>query len=179
MANFPERSASHIFSTLNNKDVFNAGDRYNVTKLLDVFLTRALSHSVELEDGKIVVCSVNPGFCRSELAREFPSLVRNIMWGIFAKTTEEGSRNFLWASLQDNIAPGSFASSCEVIRYAHPSVSLLKNITNELLSDHPPLSSLLKELRCRESCGRSSRRFLFPWLLRLREFFKAELEIQD
>lgn len=71
-ARFPERSASPILTALSEERRFTPSDRYFVSKLLDVFLTRELAKSDELKDIGIIVCFVNPEFCRSELLRGRP-----------------------------------------------------------------------------------------------------------
>lgn len=75
MAKFPERNASDIFQALNNQTQYRQGDRYNTTKMLDLLLTRELAKSPAVDPG-VVVCSVNPSFCRSELMRDTPKLVQ-------------------------------------------------------------------------------------------------------
>ena len=42
-AQFPERKATNIFDTLNNEKEARMSDRYNVSKLLEVFACRALA----------------------------------------------------------------------------------------------------------------------------------------
>jgi len=115
-AEFPERSAPHILNALNNKDTHLPADRYHVTKLLDILLTRELANSSELQDGSVIVCSVNPGFCRSELMRNAPNGMRTALYGVFARTTEEGAKAFLWACLTNDIPPGAYSSSCAVVK---------------------------------------------------------------
>ncbi|KAJ6526942.1 hypothetical protein DFH09DRAFT_935822 [Mycena vulgaris] len=74
--------------------------QYMVTKLLNVLFIRALN--ARLGASPLIVNTVNPGFCHSELARDmspvkmfFSSIVKRI----FAFTTEEGSRQLVWGAV--------------------------------------------------------------------------------
>ncbi|KAG8791950.1 hypothetical protein FRC17_008672 [Serendipita sp. 399] len=121
IATLHAKNRPNILDALNTRpDKFNGGARYEDTKLMDILLTRKLPEIPRFnqETSGIVICNVNPGFCRSELMRELPSLVRTIMYGIFARTTREGAKNFVWASLVNEIPQGSYVSSCAV---ANPS----------------------------------------------------------
>jgi retinol dehydrogenase-12 len=75
LAKFPERNTPEIFQALNNPNQYLQGDRYNVTKMLDLLLTRQLAKSPAV-DPDVIVCSVNPNFCKSELMRDTPKIVR-------------------------------------------------------------------------------------------------------
>lgn len=41
-------------------------------------------------------------------------LTNRVMYTLFARTTEEGAKTMLWASLEDTIPPGTHSSSCEL-----------------------------------------------------------------
>jgi retinol dehydrogenase 12 len=64
----------NLFAAMNDRSFYVQRERYADTKTLDVFLTEVLAKNPLLND--VVVCSVNPGFCRSELMREFPTIFR-------------------------------------------------------------------------------------------------------
>jgi retinol dehydrogenase 12 len=59
---------------MNDRSLYIQGDRYVDSKAVVIFLTEVLAKNPLLKD--VVVCSVNPGFCRSEFLREFPTIVR-------------------------------------------------------------------------------------------------------
>ncbi|KAF8875435.1 short-chain dehydrogenase [Infundibulicybe gibba] len=74
--------------------------RYEISKLLNVFFVRALAK--RLRDQKIVVNAVNPGFCISGIRRELggaQKVVAGLMEKMIAFTTEEGSRQLVWAAV--------------------------------------------------------------------------------
>jgi retinol dehydrogenase-12 len=118
LAKFVERDAPSIYDAMNVSSTFEIHERYPVTKLMDLLLTRQLSESSAVkstpEGNEVVVCSVNPGFCRSELNRNLPEEQRRQMLATPALKTEEGAKNFVWACLEDDIPPGSYVSECAV-----------------------------------------------------------------
>jgi retinol dehydrogenase 12 len=52
----------------------------------------------------VIVTAVNPGFCKSQLGRNLSLVYRvlgEIMKALLARTTEEGSRQLVWAAVGD------------------------------------------------------------------------------
>ena len=87
--------------------------------MLNVFFARALSE--RLRDKSLVVNAVNPGFCHSALRRNVKGLVTWPLWLmelIMARTTEQGSRQLIWACIggKDNVDQlrGAYISSMHV-----------------------------------------------------------------
>jgi retinol dehydrogenase-12 len=75
--------------------------RYPETKLLNVQFVRGLTARLP-SSTPIVVTSVNPGFCHSELVRNMKGIVRvvvTIIQALLARSTEIGSRTLVWAAL--------------------------------------------------------------------------------
>ena len=56
---------------LNDSTKYDGGDRYSTTKLLDVFLARKVAQLPKVTASGVVVNSVNPSLCQSDLGREF------------------------------------------------------------------------------------------------------------
>ncbi|KAK7045047.1 hypothetical protein R3P38DRAFT_2882282 [Favolaschia claudopus] len=77
--------------------------RYVLTKLLNILFVRALTARLP-PSTPIIVNSVNPGLCHSELTRTMTGILaffdRLTNW-IFAYSTEVGSRHLVWAALAD------------------------------------------------------------------------------
>ncbi|KAF5361810.1 hypothetical protein D9756_002392 [Leucocoprinus leucothites] len=71
--------------------------RYPDSKLLNIFFTRAFSN--HLQDKSIIIDSVNPGFCYSEIRRNLRSVFMSVFEWLLARTTEEGSRQLVWAAI--------------------------------------------------------------------------------
>lgn len=114
-ASFPQKTQPHVLTAMNDEAQFVPMDRYSTSKLFDILLTRELARHPMFQSGDVVLCSLNPGLCRSELMREFPPMRRWIMYNLFARTTEEGAKTLVWASLEDKVTPGSYSSSCGFI----------------------------------------------------------------
>ena len=64
VAKFKERKVAdgQIFATLNDKDKVNMGDRYNVSKLLGMFVTRQLAAMSPVVSSGVIVNCTAPGF---------------------------------------------------------------------------------------------------------------------
>ena len=87
--------------------------------MLNVFFARELSE--RLHDKRLIVNSVNPGFCYSAFRRNWRGLRAWLSWPIeilLARTAEQGSRQLIWASIggKDSIDQlrGAYISSMRV-----------------------------------------------------------------
>ncbi|RVD83979.1 uncharacterized protein DFL_005747 [Arthrobotrys flagrans] len=125
-ANFKQRKMVGqelgILKAMNNeKETGGSMDKYMTSKLLEIYFVRELSKWVDRNyRGEVVITCVNPGLCHSELIRETGPVrwfVEAFKW-IFARTAEEGSRNYLWAATAGREAHGKYVGSCEVQRAA-------------------------------------------------------------
>ncbi|EPQ59201.1 NAD P-binding protein [Gloeophyllum trabeum ATCC 11539] len=100
------RNSPSILKKLNEKEYFqkNFMDRYPVSKLLNVLFVRALNAHLPTTS-PLIVDAVNPGFCKSELTRNIPDFkpptfeYEGKTITLTAWTSEEGSRQLLWAAL--------------------------------------------------------------------------------
>jgi retinol dehydrogenase-12 len=78
------------------------GNRYNLSKLFQVFVIRKLASMIDpttddksADSTPIVINCLDPCYCRSELGRDLSPLLKpigKIFEFLFARTTEEGSR---------------------------------------------------------------------------------------
>ena len=120
LTSFPERKSANIFETLNNKEQARMLDRYNVTKLLEVFVVRELSGQLESSTkGKVVISALNPGLCYSELTRDatgVKGLAVKIFKALLARTTEVGSRTLVHAAGSGQESQGEYLSDSTVKR---------------------------------------------------------------
>jgi retinol dehydrogenase-12 len=87
--------------------------------VLNVIFARGLSE--RLHDKPLIVNTVNPGFCYSALRRNFKGIRAWPVWLmelILARTTEQGSRQLIWACIggKDNIDQlhGAYISSMKI-----------------------------------------------------------------
>ncbi|KXN88992.1 WW domain-containing oxidoreductase [Leucoagaricus sp. SymC.cos] len=78
--------------------------RYLDSKLLNVFFARALNS--HLKDQSIIVNTVNPAFCYSELRRGRTGIGNSLFEWLFARTAEEGSRQLVFAAVGVPEGPG-------------------------------------------------------------------------
>lgn len=95
-------------------------DRYNVSKLLEVLIVRhltSLSGTKTAGSGAVVINTVNPGFCHSELGREFTNPLISVVKALIARTAEEGSRNLILAASAGKESHGQYITNGHVARY--------------------------------------------------------------
>ncbi|KIM23304.1 hypothetical protein M408DRAFT_27996 [Serendipita vermifera MAFF 305830] len=150
-AAFRVRNEKNILAALNDKAHYNQNERYPDSKAVGLLLSQQLAKSPALKD--VVVCSVNPGSCRSELMRAWPQWVRSIIYGITARTAAEGSKTYTWASLTNDIPVGAYTSSCTVAAPGGVVISndaekirsqLWNEVTAVLVKEAPQAESVLK-----------------------------------
>lgn len=103
---FPERTADRIFSVLNDQDQWARSqrlggpiERYGVSKLMTIFVTEESAHLMPRSaqgDPLVVVNSVAPGFCKSELlTRESVPWSLKVIEALVARSAQEGSKTLL------------------------------------------------------------------------------------
>lgn len=119
MASFNERKAPNIFDAFKSNTV--APDRYQTSKLLEVFVVRQLAqHMSQLDSntkGSVILNSLNPGFCRTSLFRhnKLPaSVVLAVMGRVMGRSAEMGSRVIVYAAASGPDTHGKWLDSFEV-----------------------------------------------------------------
>ncbi|PFH60511.1 hypothetical protein XA68_10825 [Ophiocordyceps unilateralis] len=114
MTSFPERHADNILQRLQLNQGFN--DRYNVTKLLQVMGMRQLAGACDASaKGHVIINTLNPGFCGTELFRSLPlpfSLVIRLGFALFARSPETGSRTIMAAAFAGDEMHGRHMTDC-------------------------------------------------------------------
>ena len=115
---FPQQYApdGEIFATVNDKAKAekNFMDQYPVSKLLEVFVVRAMAEGHPASDFPVTVNCVNPGLCHSELARDYPTFGFWLMKLLLARSTEVGSRTLVHAGTQGAESHGQYLSDCTI-----------------------------------------------------------------
>lgn len=110
----PERKkGDSIFDALATPELSEMGIRYPVSKLMDVFGTRALVEKTG-SSYPVTINTMNPGFCYSELSREHSGIAFQLMYKLLARTTEVGSRTLVAAALASHETHGQYMSNCLV-----------------------------------------------------------------
>ena len=126
---FHERNApeGQILNTLNAPETADMADRYQLSKLLEVFLVRELVNVIagKHECNKtpdVVINLVNPGLCKSELSKDFGWGLKNMKL-LLARTAEAGSRSEVFGAIQAGAeSHGQYIDDCKVA-YVAPLVT--------------------------------------------------------
>ncbi|KAK0934131.1 hypothetical protein LTR29_014319 [Friedmanniomyces endolithicus] len=113
---FPERKDPSIFPALNDPSKARMMDRYNVSKLLEVFACREIARLHPVSDMRVTLNFLNPGLCHSELQRDVPSYLRPLVntFMLLARTTEVGARTLVHAALAGPETHGKYLSDNRV-----------------------------------------------------------------
>jgi NAD(P)-dependent dehydrogenase (short-subunit alcohol dehydrogenase family) len=98
-AKFVERSAAEgqLFTVLNDEKKSNILDRYNVTKLLEIYMIREIAAAAPYDSHHVIVNCVAPGFCHSELTRDRQTFAIKVLKTLLARPTETGARTLVHA----------------------------------------------------------------------------------
>ncbi|KJZ69441.1 hypothetical protein HIM_11170 [Hirsutella minnesotensis 3608] len=110
---FAEKNEPDIFGALSDKSKANMADRYFLSKLLQLFAVREMASRAG-SSYPVVINSLNPGFCHSELARE-AGWYLYIMGLLFARSTEVGGRMIVAAASGGPELHGKYMSESLVI----------------------------------------------------------------
>ncbi|KAG8532971.1 uncharacterized protein KY384_001753 [Bacidia gigantensis] len=107
----------NMLDALSDKGRAVMSDRYNVSKLLEVFFTRELAKRspARNEKGAVIINFLNPGLCHSSLSREAPFMLE-VMKFLLARSTEHGSRTLVNAVEQSEGSHGGYLSDCGVVK---------------------------------------------------------------
>jgi NAD(P)-dependent dehydrogenase (short-subunit alcohol dehydrogenase family) len=118
LASFPERKTPHnqsIFAALSDKKKARMLDRYNVSKLLEVFIVREIVATKAPKGYPVVINFLTPGFCISQLNREYPGLLISIVrFVVNARSTEVGSRTLVHAATAGEESHGQYLHDCKI-----------------------------------------------------------------
>lgn len=123
---FPERHDDNILGRLNDEEAWKASqaaggpiERYAVTKLIVMLFADELARRTPRYDNgddsaeggrpRVVVNSVAPGFCKSDLlTREETPWVLRLIQALIARTAEEGSKTLLHGAAQGPKSHGKY-----------------------------------------------------------------------
>lgn len=91
-------------------------DRYNVSKLLPIWIVRELASRMAPSDPVTINC-LNPGFCRTDLFRHAPFPLNyfvKLSLRLLGRTSEMGSRTLMAAAAAGRESHGRYMDSCVV-----------------------------------------------------------------
>ena len=120
-APFKERHSAYIFDTLSDPKQAKMKERYFLSKLLVMLAFREMSERMR-KSGKegsrdVVLNTVAPGWCYSDLFREDPAINTmgmRVAMRMFARTTEEGSRCLVGAVVSGSESHGQYLNDGKI-----------------------------------------------------------------
>ncbi|KAK5143753.1 hypothetical protein LTR04_001780 [Oleoguttula sp. CCFEE 6159] len=104
-----EAGPDGLFAALNDESKANMGDRYNVSKIIEVFAVREICATMAKQPYPVTINFLNPGLCHSELVRGV-GLRGYLFRLLFARTTEVGGRTLVQAALAGQDTHGQYLS---------------------------------------------------------------------
>lgn len=112
---FKQQDALQILAALNTPESCSR-QRYGISKLFDQYIATELADAISQEsvDGvpAVVVNSMSPGLCQSDLGRAYNKWYERafvtVFMRIFAMSTEKGSRALVHASIQGRECHGKY-----------------------------------------------------------------------
>ncbi|KAL4758553.1 uncharacterized protein BDW70DRAFT_141509 [Aspergillus foveolatus] len=116
---FAEQKAARIFDALRDQKQANMDERYDTSKLIQLYLVRALAERLSQSDKPpVTLNAVSPGLCKTGLLRETPLVARLLtgpVMAILARNAEEGSRTLVHAAAADDgETNGKYLRDCKV-----------------------------------------------------------------
>ncbi|CAD6578940.1 MAG: hypothetical protein ASARMPRED_008899 [Alectoria sarmentosa] len=116
VAKFKESKApdGQLFATLNDKSKANMFDRYNVSKLLVMFIVKQIALLSPISSSEVIVNCVAPGFCHSELHRELDNRAARIAIKLLARPTEVGARTLVHGASVGPESHGHYVPDCKI-----------------------------------------------------------------
>ncbi|KAI8825937.1 uncharacterized protein EV422DRAFT_514721 [Fimicolochytrium jonesii] len=120
MTSFPEKAADNIFEKLNDEKTARMWDRYNVSKLIEVFIVRELVNVIANKPAdykpNVVINFLNPGLCHSELVKVggITGMGVTLLKAALARSTEYGSRTLVHAAHAGLESHGQYLSNCRI-----------------------------------------------------------------
>nr|POF17503.1 short-chain dehydrogenase/reductase tropg [Quercus suber] len=108
-----------ILDALSDEKVADMAQRYNLSKLMvHQCFNEFVKTSLVKDDGSknpVIMTLVNPGWCSTELARgRGQSTPERIMFVVFGRTGEQGSRTLVHGIMADRKSHGCYLSECKI-----------------------------------------------------------------
>lgn len=110
-SNLPEHKEGNTFVNLDDKQKSDMGKRYPASKLLEILVVREIAPKIT--NSKIILNTVNPGLCHSELGRE-AGFGLWFLKLLLARKSEVGSRCLVAGSVAGDESHGAFLSDGRV-----------------------------------------------------------------
>lgn len=100
----PQKKEPSIFAALDDESKADMGDRYNVSKLLEILVIRYMTRVLIKDRAKypVVINCVTPGLCKSDLVKDM-GMAPVVLKALLGRTREVGSRTLVnAAALRDS-----------------------------------------------------------------------------
>lgn len=100
------RTDGPLLEHLNASGHFQGPKQYGISKLLLEYVMKNVANLVRNDDGTlpVIVNTVSPGFCVSSLGRQYNKFYERwlvwLVYKLFARTSEQGSRSLVSATVQ-------------------------------------------------------------------------------
>jgi retinol dehydrogenase-12 len=102
-----------IFDQLNDKRRASMVARYPLSKLLDILMTQQLVANLSA-DYPVIINTINPGLCYSDLQREGPKIFQTVLYTLLhARTAEQGIWNYVFGVSAGQEWQGKYISDCQ------------------------------------------------------------------
>ncbi|KAJ1545126.1 hypothetical protein HK405_008120, partial [Cladochytrium tenue] len=113
-----ETAGRGIFDALNDPSIAKMSDRYNVSKLLVMAAVREMAAATPVSENGVVINSVAPGFCRSDLGNNNLGRVGvalgNVFKRLLARPTAVGARTLVYGAAAGRETHGGYLPDCEL-----------------------------------------------------------------
>ena len=86
--------------------------------MLEVLACREIAKHHSVDQLKVTLNFVNPGWCHSELMREITNPMINLIKRMLCRTTEVGSRTLVHAGIAGRETHGKYMSDCKPVACA-------------------------------------------------------------
>eukprot|EP01111_Echinosteliopsis_oligospora_P011740 TRINITY_DN3936_c0_g1_i1.p1 TRINITY_DN3936_c0_g1~~TRINITY_DN3936_c0_g1_i1.p1 ORF type:complete len:335 (-),score=69.72 TRINITY_DN3936_c0_g1_i1:33-1037(-) len=104
---YPQGKESDPIAALNDKSRSDIQDRYQVSKLLNVYMARKIASLIK---SPIAIHLLNPGLCRTELSRDATGMKKRIIETLkflVGRTAEQGARTLVHAAVHEELSLSS------------------------------------------------------------------------
>jgi retinol dehydrogenase 12 len=120
LTSFRERNdkSGKLFEVLKDRSKSYQTDRYGVSKLMEIFIVRQIVEEYAKEGYPVIINSINPGLCHSELMRELGWIQHIPKFILGARTTEVGSRTLINAASFGPESHGQYLSDCNIAPFS-------------------------------------------------------------
>ncbi|KAK1758993.1 hypothetical protein QBC47DRAFT_336586 [Echria macrotheca] len=116
---FVEKKNDNILASLNNKETARMSERYYLSKLIQLLVSRELAEELTKspKPGKVIVSVLNPGFVATQIMRRSSKAFKiylAVLRKVMALTPEEGGRMLVLASEGDEEMHGKYLNSGKI-----------------------------------------------------------------